>query len=92
MDKRYFGIDVGSDFKSKTWDKVSKPTLLDALNAQGPGSDLYRLAVDALLNTNAFGGDVNEVIQAVKDGFPIRDVSEIGFTESCPLNHSGKHN
>jgi hypothetical protein len=90
--KDTFGFDVGADFKSKTWDKVSKPTLLDALNAQGPHSDYYRLSVNALMNAHAFGDaqDISDVKQVVKDAFPTRDVSHLGFTENCSLNHPGK--
>ena len=83
-----FGVNVGSDFKSKTWaGNPTKPTLLDALNAQGPGSDFYRLAVDALLNAEYFNPSaVPGVITAVQQ----HDVSKLGFTENCTLNHSGK--
>ncbi|MCI4432418.1 MAG: hypothetical protein JHC41_02250, partial [Nitrosopumilus sp.] len=82
-----FGIAVGPDFISKTWNGSSSPTLLDALNAQGPGSNFYRLAVDALLNAAYFNPSaVPGIITAVQQ----HDISKLGFTENCPLNHSAK--
>ena len=80
-----FGVSEPS-FISKTY--VSGPrTLLDALNAQGPGSDFYRLAVDALLNAAYFNPPaVPGVVLAVQN----HNVVALGFTENCTLNHSGK--